>query len=170
MPSRTFITALLLASSAFLPAAARVPVGQVIDPVTLADRAVNESSGDIRPKDRWILVVLDANDPDLMPFADSLREAGYEGRNAIVLVVGDAASATVVAGQKTLLPQARWITGRSAKVLEGLDLPGTPAIIGLEAGSKVAWQELGLRKQPGDVAVRMSDWLSHRTAARRQAP
>lgn len=106
----------------------------------------------------WALVVVDAHRRNSEAYLAALRSNGYEGRHALVVVTGDAATAQAFARRTYLLPQAQWTVASAGHLREQLGLGGAPAVFGIDAQQRVVWQSAGLPARAGDLAVRIADW------------
>lgn len=119
---------------------------------------------------RWVLIVVDARRRSGEMLLDELRRSGYEGRDALVLVVGDAATAPAYARRTGLLREAHWQWAPVDATLRDLDLAGTPVVLGIDAGTRIAWQESGTPRRAGDLAVRIADWINHDNSTDNKKP
>ncbi|MEO8671996.1 MAG: hypothetical protein ABI411_11830 [Tahibacter sp.] len=164
MRSLRFLAAATLLG-VFIPwaADARAPAERNIAGVQVdgVGRESTVSLADLKPDNRWVVIVLDAHRLGSVAYVNSLRSSGYEGKNAIVLIVGDSAGAIALSKRRALLPDARWVAARAGAGMKALNLSGTPVVLGIEL-DHVVWQESGMPLHAGDLAVRISDWVARR--------
>lgn len=140
-------------------ASARAPDRRELPPLFYAENGKNAVPLDaLVPSGRWLLIVVDAQRAGSVAFLDALQAAGYDGEQALVLVVGHADAVRAFAQNKRRLPQARWLESPFATTLPALDLPGTPAVLGLDAERRIDWQVLGRSAQSAALARRLLDW------------
>ncbi len=112
------------------------------------------------PAGRWVLIVVDANRRGSEAYLAALRRDGYDGRGALVAVVGNAAAAEALQQRRHLLPQAQWTVVDAALLQRQLGLAGVPAALGMDAQQRAAWQVSGQPPRSGSLVLRIADWLA----------
>lgn len=157
----TLVFALLGLTSLLGPVAlARAPDRPGIPSLVVDDAQEGQRSlASSMPTGRWVMIVVDAHRVSGKVLMEALKTAGYDGRNAVVLVIGDTASASAARKRSSQLPTAQWLSARTAASLKALDLAGTPAVLGIDVGQRIVWQESGIPERTGSLAVRISDWI-----------
>ncbi|UXI70356.1 hypothetical protein [Tahibacter amnicola] len=157
---RCLIVIPLLAAAGLAVAAATPPRERVLGGLLVDNAGGRGSAVPLEIGQARLVVVLDARSTRSHAAIDALRREGYRGRSAVVLVIGDAESSRAFARRRQLLPEARWVSARSAAVLMPLQLSGMPAILGIDKEQRIRWQETGVAERSGDFAVRINDWLN----------
>lgn len=159
--------AILLATSLVqVEAAAREPNDRRVAHINVsggdpggANRSTRSLASVISPNGKSVLIVLDAHLTSSRELTDTLTRLGYLGKQAVVIVIGDSPSAEAFLHRAELLPEAKWVSGKSSMVMQGLKLAGTPVVLGVDGEQQIAWEESGVPQQPEHLALRIVDWI-----------
>lgn len=116
----------------------------------------------------WVLVFIDINTASSLALLDSLRAMDTEGEGLVVVAVGsDQALPAFLRGQQAKLPRATWLAGAAPEVVGALRLPGSPAMLAVDAQQGVAWQYIGVPARPENTRTMVQGWLSKSPVATR---
>jgi hypothetical protein len=106
----------------------------------------------------WLLIVVDLQVPGAQDYLDTLRQAGLSGEKAVVLVAGSAEQTRNWIAQQRW-PNAAFISVDSAAALSKFKFSGVPMVLAVDARENIAWFAPGLPKKPGNLVLRMMDWV-----------
>lgn len=109
------------------------------------------------------VVVVDPHLSSSRELLDALNRSGFQGAGLVVLVAGGTRQADVLRLRSAALPQARWVSAEASAVQRGLQLAGTPVVLGLDLQQRVAWRESGLPAVPLHLALRIAEWTQAAT-------
>jgi hypothetical protein len=114
----------------------------------------------LKPAGRWVLLVLDANLASTAQFLGALKADGFDGKQAVVVIVGGQAASSRLLQTQALPAQLRWAVADTQATLSLLKIGGTPALYAINAQQEIAWQSYGYPKRPGDWLVSMwAGWV-----------
>lgn len=151
-----FMVASSLAASQQAPASSRL-----LPNVALLDHEANPTSSErLSLESNWILAVLDASLPSARIFLSTLAEKPLTFNSQItVLLIGDDRTIKDLSSIQEKLPGIRWVYSKELNVIKNLNLPGTPAMIGLTKNQKIAWQFSGSQTSPEKLNSMIQGWV-----------
>jgi hypothetical protein len=144
---------------AFTSAQAKPPSLPELALSTDPQRSATTPLSQLKPSGRWVLLVLDANLASTEAFLRGLKRDQFDGAQTVLVLIGKTSNAQQLKAHLALPEKMLWTQGQTKAVLKTLAIGGTPAIYGVGPDNSVAWRQLGYGARPGDVLVRVWDWL-----------
>jgi hypothetical protein len=109
----------------------------------------------------WVLLVVDADKhltTTVLPRFQK-KDGDWAGKLVVVAAGSPAAFERMVA-QNAKLAGVRWTRDTSGRLLEQLDLSGTPVLLGIRAGNVIAWQIASVPEAPEKAQALVANWIA----------
>ena len=154
---RTCLGVALVFSAGTAAAAPRaLPSLSLVDArgAVVADSALTQSSN-------WVLLVVDADKPLTASVLPRLqrKDGDWAGKVVVVAVGAPSAFARMVA-HNAKLSGVRWCRDTTGRLLERLELSGTPVLLGVRPDNVIAWQMATIPEMPEKAQAVVTGWTA----------
>ncbi|WP_051293466.1 hypothetical protein [Pseudoduganella violaceinigra] len=161
LSSKAWIGAALLYGAAVSAAPAQPPAGRALPALALAaEDGTPAAAAALHPGSPWVLLVVDAGRPRTQAALARLETPQGWGDGVHVLVLGDDAAFQALQQRYRQLTGVRWVRDADGSALRTLRLPGLPAMLGIDAQGRIAWQNTGFAADANRLQAQLSSWLT----------
>lgn len=156
-----WLSAALLCGAAGGPAGATEgAAGRALPALALADQDGSPADdAALRTGGRSVLLVVDAGRPRTQA-ALAMLEAAPARDGVQILALGDAAAFHALQLRYRRLDGVRWWRDADGAAMRALRLPGLPALLGIDAQGRIAWQSTGMPAAPSTLRAQVAAWLA----------
>ncbi|NRR32083.1 hypothetical protein HSX11_18060 [Oxalobacteraceae bacterium] len=158
--SKQCIVAALLCAAAVTATAAERTGARAFPALALAGQdGAPAVVGALHPGSPWVLLVVDAGRARTQTALARLAPQPGWGDGVQVLALGDDAAFQALQLRYRQLSGVHWLRDADGSAMRALRLPGLPAMLGIDAEGRIAWQNTGMPADTARLQAQVSSWL-----------